>query len=160
MEQARDSREGLQLGVGVALVADDQKDECDRLAVHGIELDRFFRDTGRAGVDICLHALADVWATAPVGLDQQAWERQVLVVRSLLEAWWEQPETSVAPPALLSGRDLIQHLGLSPGAMIGRILESVREEQASGMVTNREQALLYAAELLREWSDENPREAD
>lgn len=121
---------------------------------------RFFRDTGHAGVDICLHSLADVWATVPVGLDQQAWERQVLVVRSLLEAWWEQPETSVAPPALLSGRDLILHLDLSPGAMIGRILEAVREEQASGMVTNREQALRYAAELLGEWSDENPLEAD
>ena len=105
---------------------------------------RFFRDAGLAGVDICLLSLADVLGTYGYTLPQEEWTHHLEVIRSLLEAWWERPEESVAPPPLLTGNDLIESLGLEPGPLIGKILEKVREAQASGEIESKEEALVMA----------------
>lgn len=108
---------------------------------------RFFRDTGAAGVDICLLSLADVLATYGPTLPPDIWVRQLNIVRSLLEAWWDYPTQKVTPPVLLKGHDLINELGLKPGEQIGELLEYIREAQIAGLVTDRESAL----ELARHW---------
>lgn len=105
---------------------------------------RFFRATGPAGVDICLLSLADTLATYGPGIPQERWMRQLDIVRALLEAWWEHPQAQVAPPTLLSGHDLMKALDLPPGPAIGQLLEEIREAQASGEISTREQALDYA----------------
>ncbi|HEX9029546.1 MAG TPA: HD domain-containing protein, partial [Anaerolineales bacterium] len=102
---------------------------------------RFFRDTGPAGVDVCLLALADTLAMYGPTLPPQAWGQEVDVVRSLLEAWWEQPHEIVSPPALVNGNELIKAFHLKPGPQIGQLLEAIREAQANGDVHSREQAL-------------------
>jgi poly(A) polymerase len=109
---------------------------------------RFFRDTGPAGVDICLLSLADTLATYGAGLPQETWVHQLDVTRSLLEAWWEQAEEKVSPPTLVNGRDLIQAFSLAPGPEIGRLLEQIREAQASGEIKDRAGALAYARACL------------
>ena len=109
---------------------------------------RFFRDTRDAGVDVCLLSLADFLGTYGPTLPQDAWARHVDVVRTLLESWWERPQESVSPPPLLNGRDLIAELGLAPGPQIGRLLEMVREAQATGHVESREAALALVREHL------------
>jgi putative nucleotidyltransferase with HDIG domain len=108
---------------------------------------RFFRDTGPAGVDICLLSLADVLATYGPTLPPDVWERQLNIVRILLEAWWDYPKQRVTPPVLLKGYDLINELGLKPGEQIGELLEYIRESQIAGLVTDRKSAL----ELARQW---------
>jgi tRNA nucleotidyltransferase/poly(A) polymerase len=110
---------------------------------------RFFRDTGDSGIDICLLSLADVWATYGPTLPQDRWEKQVDVVRTLLEAWWEQPSEQIHPPSLISGKDIINELGLSPGPIIGDILEIIREAQVDKVVCTREEALIYAANYIK-----------
>jgi hypothetical protein len=55
----------------------------------------------------------------------------------------------VFPPALITGRDLIEQFGLLPGPRIGQILEAVREAQISGEVTDRKEALAWVRDLLR-----------
>jgi tRNA nucleotidyltransferase/poly(A) polymerase len=109
---------------------------------------RFFRDTGAAGVDICLLSLADVFATYGHTLPQDIWTRHLDVVREFLEAWWEHPEESVSPVQLLTGSDLISEFGLKPGPIIGKILESLKEAQATGKISSRSEALDLAGELL------------
>jgi tRNA nucleotidyltransferase/poly(A) polymerase len=109
---------------------------------------RFFRDTGPAGVEVCLHALADTLATYGPSLTQDIWMRQLDIVRSLLEAWWERPEESVAPPALLDGHAIMQAFNLHPGPQIGRLLEVLREAQATGQVIDRQQALEFTAQQI------------
>ena len=42
----------------------------------------------------------------------------------------------------------MQELDLPPGKQIGRILEAIREAQASGEVTTREEALALAKQVL------------
>ena len=110
---------------------------------------RFFRATGPAGVDICLLALADTLATYGPGLPQDTWTQHLDVTRTLLEAWWEQPEEKIAPPALLNGRDLIEIFDLAPGPEIGRLLEEIREAQATGEIKERTEALDYVRTRLR-----------
>lgn len=115
---------------------------------------RFFRQTGPAGVDICLHSLADTLATYGSALPEEAWSRTLQTVRALLEAWWEQRETNISPPPILRGKDLINEFGLTPGPMIGELLELVREAQATGEVTSPEQALNLARSHLESWDQQ------
>jgi tRNA nucleotidyltransferase/poly(A) polymerase len=109
---------------------------------------RYFRDTGAAGVDICLLSLADTLATYGVELPQEIWTRQLEITRTLMEAWWEKASEKVSPPALLNGRDLMETFNLSPGPQIGQLLEEVREAQASGVVNERNQALEFVRDRL------------
>jgi putative nucleotidyltransferase with HDIG domain len=109
---------------------------------------RFFRAVGPAGVDICLLSLADSLATYGPTLPRDTWSQHLNVVRALLSAWWEHPEQSVAPPALVNGNDLMQVFDLNPGPMIGQLLDAIREAQATGQVSTREQALLLARQQI------------
>ncbi|MBN2547887.1 MAG: HD domain-containing protein [Anaerolineales bacterium] len=111
---------------------------------------RYFRDCGPAGVDIGLLALADTLATYESSLPQEIWARQLEVVRTLLETWWENPRT-VSPPALLNGYELIQTFNLTPGKLIGQLLDELRESQAAGEIHTREEALDFA----RLWISKN-----
>lgn len=104
---------------------------------------RFFRDTGAAGVDICLLSLADTLATYGPGLPQDIWVRQLETVRALLEAWWEQAEEKVTPPTLLNGHDLMEIFGLPASREIGLLLEKIREAQAIGEIKERAEALEF-----------------
>lgn len=47
------------------------------------------------------------------------------------------------PLRLVTGDDLIKEFKLSPGRNIGRLLTMVREAQAAGEVSTREEALEY-----------------
>jgi tRNA nucleotidyltransferase/poly(A) polymerase len=111
---------------------------------------RYFRDTGPAGVDICLLSLADSLGTYGAALPHDRWEHQLDVVRNLLSAWWEQPQEKVFPPALVNGHDLMQALKLEPGPKIGELLEAIREAQVTGQAKTREQALEFARQHLRQ----------
>jgi tRNA nucleotidyltransferase/poly(A) polymerase len=116
---------------------------------------RFFRDCGSSGVDICLLSLADCLATYESTLPQDLWANYLDVVRLLLQAYWEQNEQMVSPPALVNGHDLIEELSLPPGPQIGRLLELIREAQATGRVENREQALKLARSLANQTNANN-----
>jgi len=111
---------------------------------------RFFRDAGAAGVDVCLLSLADILATYGHTLPQEVWKHHLDVVRALLEAYWEHPAQSVAPPPILSGHDLMDELHLQPGSQLGELLAAIREAQATGEVGDRESALRFARNWLRE----------
>ena len=105
---------------------------------------RFFRKTGPAGVEVCLLALADLRATYEQTLPQETWTAALEVVRMLLEAWYEKKEEQVTPQPLVDGNDLMRELSLKPGKKIGDLLEAVREAQAVGEVSTKEQALALA----------------
>jgi len=123
--------------------------EISRRAVY-----RFFRDTDQAGIDVCLLSLADSLATYGPELPPEVWTNQLTITRRLLEAWWEKPEQEVQPPMLVKGGELINELNLSPGPVVGELLEVIKEAQATGQVSNRKQAL----DLARNWiqSKNNP----
>lgn len=109
---------------------------------------RFFKAAGPAGVDVCLLTLADLLGTRGSELGQEEWAARVNTVVTLLEAYFVQPEQVVQPVALIGGDDVIEELGVPQGKGVGEVLEAVREAQASGEVTSREEALAFAKKWL------------
>ena len=117
---------------------------------------RFFRDSGPAGVDLVLLALADMRATYEQTLTQERWVNYLEVCRALLEAWYEKTDEIVAPPPLLNGDDLIAELKMTPGRAIGQLLERIKEEQAEGHLFTREEALAFARQWLTKEHNHQP----
>ncbi len=115
---------------------------------------RFFRDAGPAGPDLILLGLADLRATHGPALKQETWAAALDVCRIFLENYWERPEEVVSPPRLLDGHQLMQALHLPAGPLIGKVLEAIREAQATGQVSTPEQALEFA----RRWIEEQQTE--
>jgi poly(A) polymerase len=111
---------------------------------------RFFRDTGAAGVDICILSLADMLATYGPTLSQERWNRHLEVVRALLEAWWENREEKVLPASIVNGDDLQNELGVIPGPVIGYMLESIREAQVAGEIHHKADAIKLAKVILED----------
>ena len=112
---------------------------------------RYFRDAGEAGIDLVLLGLADLRGMSGNELTQEAWTAALDTARILLENYWEKREETIAPPRLLDGNDLMRELNLQPGRVIGQLLESIREGQATGKIASREDALQFA----RAWLVEN-----
>ncbi|HEX6271315.1 MAG TPA: HD domain-containing protein [Anaerolineales bacterium] len=121
------------------------KQEPSRKAIY-----RFFRDAGEAGVDFVLLGLADLRGTRGHTLTQETWTAALGVARILLENYWESPEETVAPPRLLDGNDIMHELNLKPGQIVGQLLEAIREAQATGKITSREEALDFARGQLKQ----------
>jgi tRNA nucleotidyltransferase/poly(A) polymerase len=111
---------------------------------------RFFRDTGDAGIDLCLLSLADQRATYDHEITQQTWFACLNVVSIFLENWWEKREETISPPSLVNGDDLMAVLKISPGPAVGKILEAIRESQAMGVVQTREEAISLAEKIVSE----------
>jgi tRNA nucleotidyltransferase/poly(A) polymerase len=123
---------------------------------------RFFRDTGDAGVEIALLSLADNRATtgyddadqSSEGVSSEGGHEYRLLletVTSLLDAYFNRRGTVVAPPPLLTGRDLIDLFGLEEGPAIGRLLAALQEAQATGQVTTRDEAEVWVEHTVRDW---------
>ncbi|HEM61485.1 MAG TPA: polynucleotide adenylyltransferase, partial [Chloroflexi bacterium] len=111
---------------------------------------RFFGDTQEAGVDVVLLALGDNLALVHGDQNVEQWEQICRTAGILLRAYYDQYREVVEPEPLLSGRDLLELLGMEPGPQVGRILKALREAQATGEVTTKEEALGLARSLLEE----------
>lgn len=111
---------------------------------------RFWRDTGLAGVDICLLAMSDHLGTYGVTLDSQAWVAYLGMIQTLLERYYLHHRTAISPPPLITGQVLLDYFGLKPGPLIGKILENLNEAQAVGDITTYEEALEWVQHFLKE----------
>ncbi len=103
---------------------------------------RYFRDTGDAAIDTLFLNLADHLATRGPQLDLTDWQEHAKMVDYVLAQRLQQ-ESPVIPPKLIDGHDLINIFGLTPGPKIGELLESLRELQAAGEVTTKQEALAH-----------------
>jgi tRNA nucleotidyltransferase/poly(A) polymerase len=116
--------------------------------VEPVTIYRFWKRSGKAGVDVILLSLAEYLAAAGVDLNQDVWLRKVERARALLDAYFLQPERYVEPPILLNGNDLMKALGVPASPLIGALLEVIREGQVNGTVVTVEDALNIAREHL------------
>ncbi|MGH2536237.1 MAG: HDIG domain-containing metalloprotein [Candidatus Promineifilaceae bacterium] len=110
---------------------------------------RFFRDLGRAGLDVCLLTLADHLATHAGPGPAESRQSLAHVVRELLGYYWRDFEERVRPPALLTGQDLLDKLNIKSGPEVGRLLRLVEEAQAAGEIATPAEALELARRSLR-----------
>lgn len=115
------------------------KSEVTRRAIY-----RFFKAAGDFGVDVLLLSIADRFATHGPDLEQAYWVTRLGLIDQMLSAYFEQGAPIVSPPVLVTGDDVMAALNLKPGKHIGAILEAIREAQAEGEVTTKEEALQVA----------------
>lgn len=108
---------------------------------------RYFRDTDDAAVDILFLSLADHLASRGPNLDPAAWGEHTRLVDYVIRQRIEK-EKIIIPPKLVSGYDIMNILGGSPGPVVGKALEAVREAQAAGEVVTRQEALAFVKKLL------------
>ncbi|KAF0111019.1 MAG: Uncharacterized protein FD147_1225 [Chloroflexi bacterium] len=106
---------------------------------------QYFKRLGDAGLDLALLTLADTASVVTAELNHDLWLLELEVCGRLIETWFEHPEV-VDPKMLLSGTDLLIEFGLTPGPLIGQLLENLREEQAAGEVLTRQEALDWVEE--------------
>jgi hypothetical protein len=99
------------------------------------------------GVSVVLLSLADLLAREAPPTPPDVWQRRVGTAETLLRAWFDERDRAVSPPPLLRGDEVMRLTGLSPGPGIGRILEALREAQASGEVRDPEHARRFVAGL-------------
>ena len=112
---------------------------------------RYYRDTHPVSLELLYLNLADYLAARGPLLQVDEWRMYAARIRHILAARSEEPKT-VAPALLVNGTDLMNVLGLGPGPAIGILLEVIREAQAAGEVTNRQEALSLATrELERQY---------
>ena len=62
----------------------------------------------------------------------------------LLRQW---TEADLNPPPLLTGDEIMQHLGLKPGPKVGRLLAALREAQLDGSIKTKDEALEWLRRL-------------
>ena len=108
---------------------------------------RYFRDVGDVAIDTLYLNLADHLAARGPELDIVAWRRHAEVMGHIL-ALGTRDAAPEALPRLITGHDLVETFGLTPGPRIGVILEGVREAMAIGEVYDRDSALAWAGERL------------
>lgn len=109
---------------------------------------RFFRDTGDNGIDVCVLSLADSRGKAVPAINESTDARLRDTLTTLLERYYGAPDSVITPPTLIDGRTLMQELNLPPGPQVGQLLESIREAQAGGEVSSREEALALARRII------------
>jgi poly(A) polymerase len=102
---------------------------------------RFFRDAGEAGVDVAVHAWCDQRATYGDDMPPETDAALNAVIGRLLERFYYAHAEVIAPPALLNGTEVMQHLQIPPGPRVRAALDAVREAQAAGEVKTRAEAL-------------------
>ena len=109
---------------------------------------RYFRDTGDVGIGTIFLNLADHLAARGPMMEPEKWREHAEAMAYVIDKRFGE-EGIVAPPKLISGHDLMDALGMSPGPEVGRLLEAVREAQATGEVNTREEALDLARKHRR-----------
>ena len=108
---------------------------------------RYYRDVGDAAVDTLYLAMADVLAARGPDLSPERWANYARMVAAVLESGTEQPGNRNGNPPLINGHDLMDALDLPPGPRIGSLLERLREAEAVGEISSREDAMKLAARL-------------
>lgn len=110
---------------------------------------RFFRATGTEGIGVLLIAYGDI-STARGPLADPARDSEFFaLISEMIRYYFEEYFPSVNTPELLKGRDLMAFLQMKPGPKMGELLKEIREAQLLGKLRDRQEALDFARNWLR-----------
>jgi poly(A) polymerase len=108
---------------------------------------RYFTELGPAGIYVALIALSDHLAMRGPEPLTDHWTRHLATVRLLCQSYIRERDR-IIPPRLLQGEELIRHLHIEPGPIVGQLLEQIAEAQAEGQIHSKAEALWFAEEEL------------
>ncbi|MFN3975300.1 MAG: CCA tRNA nucleotidyltransferase [Dehalococcoidia bacterium] len=108
---------------------------------------RYFRDTGQEGIGVLYLAMADFLSARGANLIWEGWQEYCRVIAYALREG-TRPLLPQALPKLVDGYDIMAVFQLPPGPHLRPLLEAVREAQATGAISTRQEALELVARLL------------
>ncbi|MCF7873786.1 MAG: HD domain-containing protein [Candidatus Omnitrophica bacterium] len=108
---------------------------------------RFFRDTGEEGAAIIFLSLADWRATCGPLADLVKRKRHEKIMLKLIQDHFIEKKKKPLPK-IIDGYDLMKHLKIKRGPVLGQILAQIKELQALGKVNKKSEALVAAEEIL------------
>lgn len=120
---------------------------------HGVEMPtrratyRYYRDVEDAAFDTLFLNMADYLAAKGPSIEMDDWQGHCALVAHILQRGMEE-ESKPGVRRLVDGHVLMSALGLSPGAQLGRILESIQDAHGAGEISTRDEALDLARRLL------------
>lgn len=104
------------------------------------KLYHFFQNTT---VDQVLLWLAEQLTVPAAERSQEQWLQSAAICERVVRAWADEMHL-LNPKPLLSGKDLMMQFDMAPGPELGRLLDSLVEEQAAGTIQTKEDALRWA----------------
>ena len=110
---------------------------------------RFFQDLGRDGIDLAILAFSNAVALSPFplrwpfppGMGEKVKKIQKLT-EALLRYYFEQFTRRPGKP-VLTGKQIMETLGIPQGELVGLLLNKLREAEISGQVRTRGEALQF-----------------
>ena len=109
---------------------------------------RFFRDTKDEAVSVLLLSLADQRSTRGVLTTEYDQKHHQKICLGLVKRYFEEKK-KVPLVRLITGNDLIKKLKLKPSPLFAKILTSVEEAQALGKISTKQEALAFAARIIK-----------
>lgn len=103
---------------------------------------RYFKDLGGEGVSCAILSLADWKATYEGDFPLELMEFHRNTVRRIVTSFFKERE-KVIPKPLLNGHQIMEILSIPPGPLVGTLLEKLKEAQASGEISNKEEAINF-----------------
>lgn len=126
-------------------------------ALEPLTLYRFWQLFGDKGIDRVLMELAVYLGQPRDRFEQDEWLRRIERGRGMLEAYFNERDRLIDPPALIDGHGLMMALNLKPSARLGELLAGIREAQVTGDVTTEEQAIAWARARIAQSQDDSSR---
>ena len=107
---------------------------------------RFVRKHKDDVIGLLLHSLADQRAKAGNGTEFD--EALVAFLKEILQRYFSDLKPAMTAPRLITGKDLIEHFGLTPSELFGKLLQKVEEARLNREIRTREEAFEVVARLL------------
>lgn len=109
---------------------------------------RLAREAGDDLAALLVLNLADHVAARGPRLTEAGWNAHLELIESIAGRR-DEPATPEPEERLLTGYDLIEHLGIPPGPYLGSVLRRIAEARAAGQIADRADALALAERLHR-----------
>ena len=107
---------------------------------------RFVRKYEDHIMGLLVHSIADQRAKAGHSIEfGKAFEA---FLKEILRRYFTDFKPTMRAPRLITGKDLIEHFGLTPSGLFGKLLQKVEDAKLNREIRTREEALELVARLL------------
>ncbi|MBI5192171.1 MAG: HDIG domain-containing protein [Nitrospirae bacterium] len=110
---------------------------------------RWFRKMKDDAIPSIILGMADIKGTQGPASSKEYRNNYFIRSKDIVKNYYEVIKKTLERKVLISGKDLIA-IGIAPGPAMGNILRQLREAQDNGIITNHEEAMVMARDLLLE----------
>jgi poly(A) polymerase len=110
---------------------------------------RFFQDLGREGLDLAILSLATALASSAVELrwpllaEMNEVAKKIREITDDLLCFYTEEFSQKSTRPLVDGKEIMKALGIPQGKIVGALLNKLKEEEISGRVHTKEDALQF-----------------